>query len=582
MISTLVELLSRSVARHGASPAIGSKDGGAWRWTSYRELGEMVARMRGGLRARGVTHGDRVALAADNSLAWAVVAHAVYSLGAVLVPTPPAQSRVEQARVIGDSGAKLIVCGERALFERLAELGAVERVGIDLPADHPSSYLGLLRAGAADAAAVRPEDAACILYTLGTEGAPKGVMLSHRSIASNVAALLTALPLSHGDSSLSVLPWALSFAHTCELSAMLSLGAPIALASSLDRLVAELGEIHPTMIVAVPRLLRSLYERFRREIGAKPAVIQALLERGMRLRRAEHERKLTFSERVVLESADRAVLGPVRARLGGKLRYLFCGGATLSLEVGQFLDDLGLPVYEGYGLTEAGPVVTINRPSHKRLGTVGKPLPGVTLRIDESRGAEPGQGEIVVTSAGVMMGYYRRPAETAEVLQDGALRSGDLGFVDKEGYLHITGRLIEQYKLESGLAVTPARLEEPLRGSAYIRAIMVHGDGRPHNVALVVVDVDALSRWAEDRDLNFASTAEMLASPRVKSHILAEIGERSQGFKSYERIRNVVLCAESFTTHGGILTPALELRRDAALSKYGEAIAALYASAPAS
>jgi long-chain acyl-CoA synthetase len=581
MTSTLVELLSRSVARHTAAPAIGVKDSGAWRWTSYRELGDQVAQVRAGLAAQGVGSGDRVALSADNRLEWAVVAHAVVSLGAVLVPIPPAQHRTEEARIVADAGAKLVVCAEGELFARAAALPGVARVGLDLPAEHAASYQRLRAEGRAQpvpAAAVAPDDAACILYTPGTESAPKGVVLSHRSICSNVDALLGALPLGPGDSSLSVLPWSLSFAHTCELQAMLSLGAPVALASSHERLVAELGEIQPTVLVAVPRLLRAIYERVRRDIAAKPAVIQTLFARALKLRRAEHDRRLSFAERLMLDGAERAVLGPLRARLGGKLRYLFCGGATLALEVAQFLDDLGLPIYEGYGLTEAGPVVTINRPGHKQLGSVGRPLPGVEVSIDAALGPEAGQGEIVVASPSLMLGYYRRPEETAEVLREGRLRTGDLGFVDADGYLHITGRLVEQYKLESGLAVTPDRLEEPLKGSRFIRAAMVHGEGRPYNVALVVVDVDALSAWAEERDLHFASTADMLASPRVKSHMLAEIGERSQGWRSYERIRDVVLCAETFTAQGGILTPALELRRDAALSKYGDAIAALYGS----
>jgi long-chain acyl-CoA synthetase len=568
-----------AVRRFGASRALGQEDRGEWQWTSYRELGEQVDRVRGGLASLGVSRGDRVALVSDNRIEWAVISFAAHGLGAALVPIGQAQGLEEQRFIIRDSGAKVVACATDDLYERLAastgEIPTLEqRIGLALPSSHPGSFRRLLEIGATKPAPVidlRPEDTATILYTSGTTAAPKGVMLSHRSVVSNVIALSRAVSITSADVSLSVLPWSLSFGHTCELQTMLRLGARIALVSSVDKLLPQLGEVQPSVLVAVPQMLQLVYDHLHQAIRSKPGMIRALFETGLELQRKQRERELGFADRLKLEAAERTVLGPLRQRLGGNLRYIFCGGATLSMEIAQYLTDVGLPVYEGYGLTEAGPVVTLNRPGTVRLGTVGKPLPGVEVEIDTSRGAADEQGEIVVRSPGVMSGYHGE-----EALDGSVLRTGDLGFLDSDGFLHITGRLDDEYKLDNGKHVVPSRLERELRLSRYVRAAVVYGEGRPHNVALVVVDVDALSRWAEDRDLHFPDTAAMLASPRVKSHIMAEIGERSGGFRGYERIRDALLVTENLNADGGMLSAAQKLRRGAMLDKYGDELARLY------
>ncbi len=582
--TTTVAMFEHSVGRHGEARALGAKRGGAWRWLTYRQLGELVSRLRGGLAALGVTRGDRVALLSDNRLEWAVVAHAVAGLGAALVPMGEAQSHDEQRFILGDSRAKVAVAATNELHERLAELTRdlpwlEQRVGLELPSSQPNAYARLLEVGRATqvpTAAVAPDDVACILYTSGTTASPKGVMLSHRALTANVDALARAMPIGASDGSLSILPWSLSFGYTCELLLMMRLGASVALCSGVDALFAELAEIKPTLLVAVPQVLIALHERLFSAVRGKPQVMQTLFAAGLELSRAAHSRKLKLTERLTLEAAERTVFAPLCQRLGGKLRYVFCGGATLPTEIAMELEDLGLPVFEGYGLTEAGPVVALNRPGAKRLGTVGKPLAGVNLEIDRSRGAEDGCGEIIVRGPSLMLGYQGRPEDTAAVLEDGALRTGDLGFVDEEGYLHITGRLREEYKLANGKHVVPSRLERELSTSPYVRAVVVLGEGRPHNVAIVVADVDALSRWASERDLSFPNTQAMLESARVKSHMMAELGERSGTFRPYERIRDVLLVADSLNAGGGMLSPTQQVRRAAVLERYGDRAATLY------
>lgn len=582
--ATTVDMFNASVERHGSARALGVKKSGAWRFSTYRELGDQVARLRGGLASLGVTSGDRVALVSDNRLEWAVIAHAVAGLGAALVPIGQAQSYAEQRFILSDSGAKIVFCGTNGVFERLAdlpgELAALEqRVGLELPMSQPSAFLRLLERGRENpqpVAEIDPESTACILYTSGTTASPKGVVLSHRSICSNVEALLDAVPLRESDTSLSVLPWSLSFGYTCELHLMMRLGATVALSSGVDQLFSELSEIQPTMLVAVPQLLQQLYDQIEGSVRGKPQMIRTLLETGLSLSRARETRKLKLGERITLEAAERTVMAPLRQRFGGRLRYIFCGGATLSTEIASRLADLGLPVYEGYGLTEAGPVVTANRPGAVRIGTVGRPLAGVSVTIDRSQGAQEGEGEVLVSGPSLMAGYHGLPEATAEALDDGTLRTGDLGFVDADGYLHITGRLREEYKLANGKHVVPSRLERELRMSPYVRAAVVTGEGREHNVAIIVPDVDALSRWASERNLHFPNTAAMLESPRVKSHLMAEIGEQSASFRAYERIRDILLVAETLNAEGGMLSTSQQVRRAAMLDKYAERVAALY------
>ncbi|MCA9617751.1 MAG: AMP-binding protein, partial [Myxococcales bacterium] len=407
-------------------------------------------------------------------------------------------------------------------------------------------------------------------------GEPKGVMLTHRAQCQNVSAVLHSLPLSAEDRALSFLPWAHSFGQTCELHAMIALGASMAISRGPSHLVDDLREVRPTALVSVPRIFNRLYDDVHRRLRQRPGVLRRLFAEGRRLAAARREGPLSLRDRLSLEAADRAVFAPIRARFGGRLRYVFSGGAPLGNETRTLIDDLGIRVYEGYGLTEAGPVVTANRPEARRLGSVGRPLLGVSVRIDDERGP-PGTGEICVKSPGVMRGYHRREAESAAAFDaDGWLRTGDVGYLDEDGYLHLTGRLTEQYKLDSGLFVAPVPLEEELKRSAFIKNIMMYGEGRPHNVALVVVDLDALNRWAEQRELHFDSTATMLASRRVHDLVLAEIGERSRSHQAYERIKDVHLTDVDFTTDNGMLTPTGRVRRSNAFAAHAAALAALY------
>jgi long-chain acyl-CoA synthetase len=583
---TLVGLLRRAHQRHASAPLFGTKRGGEWRWASYREFCERVDAFRGGLASAGLKRGDRVAMISDNRVEWAVTAYACFGLGAALVPMYEAQSARDWAFIIEDCGAKLLVCAGQDIFARCEELPSKidalqQRIGIGLPASHPNSYARLLAKGRDEPVEViepEPDDTACIIYTSGTTGDPKGVVLSHLNLCSNINMVLDSLPLTSADRSLSFLPWAHSFGQTCELHTMIALGGSMALAESIAKVPMNLSEIRPTVLISVPRIFTTMYHSVQRQMAQRPAFIRKTFETGMRLEKEKRHRDLKFAERIALSAAQRLVFSAIRDRFGGKLRYAFSGGAALAKEVAQFIDDLGITVFEGYGLTEASPVVSTNRPGARRIGSVGKPLDGVRVTIDHTESDDPDDGEIVVYGPNVMAGYWQRPEATTQAFsEDGGLRTGDLGRIDADGFLYITGRLGQQYKLLNGKYVVPAPLEERLKLSPYISNVMIYGEGRDHNVGLVVVDLDALHRWTDDRDLTFKNTAQLLASERVRSHLKADIGERSAGFKPYERIKDLVLIDQDFTTDNGMLTPTFKIKRAAVLDKYGDRLADLYA-----
>src|SRR6185295_12235513 len=285
-------------------------------------------------------------------------------------------------------------------------------------------------------------------------------------------------------------------------------------------------------------------------------------------------------EKATLAAADKIVFTKVRDRFGGRLKYAFSGGSALSRDVAEFIDSLGITVYEGYGLTETSPIATANRPGGHRIGSVGQPIPGVKVVLDKSKADDGKQGEIIVYGPNVMMGYHNRDEDNKEVFtEDGGFRTGDLGTVDDDGFLFITGRIKEQYKLENGKYVAPAPLEEHLKLSPYVVNAMVYGDNRLFNIALVVPDMDGLKKWAEGQGIAADSDQKLLENAKVLEQMQAQVDEYSKAFKGFERIKKVTLTAEDFTTQNGMLTPSLKVKRREVWKKFGPQIEALYADA---
>ncbi len=582
----LVDMFERSVKAYGPRDLFGTKRSGRWEWTTYGEMGKLVDDFRGGLASLGVKRGDNVCIVANNRVEWAVACYACLGLGAALVPMYEAQPSKEWAFIAQDCSAVAVIAATDAIAEKCKAL--VEKtpsvkhiIGFSLPKTDPLSYAALLEKGKeSPVAAIHPDlkDSACLIYTSGTTGNPKGVILSHGNVISNINAVQGMLPLGGDDRSLSFLPWAHSFGYTCELHVMLSRGASIALCEGTDKIIQNLAEVKPTVLFSVPRIFNRIYDGVNKQMTERPAVVRSLFKAGLA---ASNKQKkgatLNLVERVTLSAADKIVFSKIRGRFGGRLKYAFSGGSALSKDVGEFIDGLGITVYEGYGLTETSPISTANRPGAHRIGSVGQPIPGVKIVLDKSKADDGVQGEIVVYGPNVMMGYHNRDQENKEALtDDGGFRTGDLGRLDDDGFLYITGRIKEQYKLENGKYVAPAPLEEQLKLSPFIINAMVYGDNRLFNTALIVPDMGAVKKWAGENGVSEGDDEKLLANPKVKEHLQAEVDKASGTFKGFEKVKKIALTPEDFTPENGMLTPSLKVKRRVVMAKYQGAIEELY------
>jgi long-chain acyl-CoA synthetase len=597
--STLVDIYEDSVHKHGARELFGTKKNGIWTWTTYAEFGSMVERIRGGLASLGLERGDRLAVIANNRPEWAVLAYAAFGLGVAYVPMYEAQHDKDWEFIVNDCAAKVLVVANEAIFAKakgfLGKIRSLKHIvvldgGPDKVEEQTSSFRALLDAGK-QAPTLHPskEDIACTIYTSGTTGNPKGVLLSHWNIASNVSAVHDIFPISEDDRSLSFLPWAHSFGQTCELHALLSNGASIAICEAVDKIIDNLAEVRPTLLFSVPRIFNKLYTAVQKQLAGKPKPIQAMVKAALKAtakERAGH--RLSITEHAMLVLTDKLVFSKVRARFGGRLKYAFSGGAAISREVAEFIDSLGITVYEGYGLTETSPITTANYPGFRKIGSVGRPIPGVRVEIDASVLSPPGgnapdkkgrvEGEIIVHGPNVMVGYHNRPDENAQVFtKDHGFRTGDMGCVDAEGFLYITGRIKEQYKLENGKYVVPTPLEESLKLSPYVANVMVYGDNRPYNVALVVADAGALKKWATENGQATSDVESLLKNEKVRDLFKNEIERFSAQFKGFESVNSFALIADDFTTENGMLTPSLKLKRRKVLEVHGPLLDSLYA-----
>ncbi len=583
-VDTLVHLYERSCQRYADKPALGTKREGRWEWTTYRELREQIDLFRGGLASLGVGEGDRVAIIANNRVEWVVACFATYGLGATFVPMYEEQHAKDWQYILSDCGAKAVITASRSVFDEVLamQLPQLHVLGIELPDDEPRCFSALMRVGAARPIGLEPPDpgrVANLVYTSGTTGKPKGVILTHANIASNISSIIQVFPLEPHDRTLSFLPWAHSYGQA-ELFYVLIQGASTALNDAIPHLLENLAEVRPTMLVAVPRIFNRIYEAVNQQMSEKPAFVRRMFQAGVRnaIRRANGERLNTL-EKLQLAVDDRLVFDKIRRKFGGRLQFVLSASAALSREVAELVSALGLTVYEGYGLSETSPIVSANTREHRKLGSVGKVIPGVRVEIDATRSEVPGQGEIIVHGPNVMRGYHNLPEANAEVFTaDGGLRTGDLGYVDEEGFLFITGRIKEQYKLETGKYVMPAPIEEQLKLSPFITNVMLYGANRPYNVALVVPDESAVRRWADENDLEID---DLRRDPRVLELIMSELTDRSTELKSYEVPVKALLLEEDFTTENDLATPTMKLKRRNIEQRFARELDALYGAPPA-
>lgn len=575
---TVPELLQHAVAARPEAPALAEcgKKGAL----TYRELGEGVELLALGLADMGLRKGDRVGLLGPNRIEWTLADQALMSLGCVVVPLYDTVPPADQAFVLADSGAKALLVHDAGRWGRLAphrkDLPALADVVVLRPAAGMPT-LGALTARGAQARkrdpeafarawrAVEPMDTATIVYTSGTTGRPKGVVLTHGNIAFNTLSVSGIVDMTRGHSTLSFLPLSHSLQRAAEV-VMLANNVAIHYAESLDTVPEDLASVRPTLVVGVPRV----WEKAQRAAMAKAAaaspakrkLFRFALDAGLACVAArDRGERPPLRARLGAAFGRRVVFRPLRERFGGRIAWLVSGGAPLDPEVERFFLAAGIEILQGYGLTEAGPILTINRPEARRSGTVGRPLPGLELRLTE-------EGEIVARGPGIAQGYWNRPEDTAATFRDGWLHTGDLGHLDADGYLRVTDRKKELLVLSNGKKVPPAPVEKRLEAEPPIEQAVLVGEGKSYCAALVVPAPSAFG----DRPLD-----ELAKDPAVLREVEAAVARVNATLPRWEQVKKVALLPRELTVESGELSAKMSVKRRVVAERFRGEIDALFA-----
>ena len=588
---TIPKIFLSAIDRLARPDAMRYKQMRTWMTLSHADVEQRVTRLAAALRQMGVGPGDRVALLSENRPEWAIVDYAVLGIGAADVPVYPTLPANQIAYILRDAGTKVIFASTPEQLAKIREIRdevpGLERViafddpgdrtGVSLLSDVYEEGRRAIEAGQVEdfreaATRVGRDDVATLIYTSGTTGNPKGVMLTHFNIASNVAACQQhgVLRANPGEVALSFLPLSHIFERTADYFYW-DQGVSIAYAESIEKVADNMGEVRPHLMVAVPRLYDKIYAKVMGATGVKKKLVMWAKGVGEtiaegRLAGREPTGVLAFQGRL----ADKLVFSKLRARTGDRIHTFISGGAPLSAEVAKFFFAAGLPVYEGYGLTETSPVISTNRPGAVRLGSIGIPVPGVEARIGET-------GEILARGPNIMKGYWNNPEATAEVIDpDGWFHTGDIGEFDADGFLRITDRIKNLLVTAGGKNIAPQPIENQVATSPYISQVVMLGDRRAFPSLLVVPDFENLAPWATAQGISTTDPKALAADPRVKEFLEREALARLDGFARYEMPKKISVVAEEFSIDSGMLTPSLKVRRKAVEERYRDVIEQMY------
>ena len=610
MTDTIGTLLRNAVDTWGPRIAVRRRRQALqWSVLSWAELGEQVRALGAGFLALGVGKGDTVALLSRTRIEWSLVDYAAASIGAVLVPLYHSNTPAQWRYIIEDSGASVLVVEDRVQLEALQplleSLPNVKHVVLievaDLREVEGSMLLDELQRtgrraarndeGALDAAidAVEAGDLATIVYTSGTTGEPKGVKLTHENLVSAVKALPEVVHVGPDDTTVLCLPLSHIYPRLAQYTS-LATGFCIAYAQRVDRLQEVLQEVRPTFFFAVPRIYERIYHQTLSRYRELPPLLQAAFRKGVAAARDVRGlprpetgppatekpllSRLRFAAKLQERAADRAIFEPVREALGGRVRFCLSGGAPMNVDVLRFFELAGIEVLEGYGLTETVGAGTVNPPGEARIWTVGRPLPGVRIRI-------AADGEVLISGNPVFGGYHEQPEETELALEDGWLHTGDMGTLDEAGYLTITDRKKDVIITSGAKNVAPQRVEGALRLSSYITEAMVFGDRRPYLVALLALDETELRAFAGKLGIGGKDWSALVRDPRILKLIEEEVDRCNTRLARYEQVRRFRILPRSLSVAGGELTPTLKVRRSAVQERYRPLIEAMYAELPA-
>lgn len=602
-VTTLVELFQRSMER-GKRDQLNYKVGGEWRAVSTGEIDAVVRELALGLDALGVGDGDRVGLLSENRVEWLYADLATVSIGAADVPIYPTHAAKQVSYILNDAGVEVLFISTLAQYERIREglaesprigtivsfeslgvatgggeekwrilsLDEFRALGRAVHESDPTRYESLRRR-------VKPETVATLIYTSGTTGDPKGVVLTHGNLTSNVLLNCRLGGVYENEVSFSFLP----FSHIFERNVIyvyLHAGATTYLATSVETVGTELVEVRPGFMTSVPRLYEKIYARALQKADDGGVLLGMVARWSMRVG-AEFARVEDRGERPGLMLrlrhgiADRLVLSKWRAAMGGRIRAMVSGGAALAPDLCATFFGARLNIYQGYGLTETSPTITTNYPGCNRIGSVGRTIPGVEIRIEAD-------GEILCAGPNVMNGYYGREQDTAAVLtrgEDGRIwfHTGDIGRVDGDGFLYITDRKKDLLKTSGGKYIAPQPMESAIKGSRFVSQVVVIGDGRKFPAALIVPNFEALRSELAELGLEAAGPAELIRDGRIISFFAGEVARQTPDFSQYEKIKGIILLDRELTVESGELTPTLKVRRRIVNEKFRERIDQLYA-----
>ena len=589
----LVELFLKRADEKGDAPFLGHKTGGQWVTQSWRSAAEQVCLLAEALRGMGLEDGDRVALVSENRPEWCIADLAIMAAGCITVPTYTTNTRRDHAHILDNSGARAVFVSTEKLLAPLVgaigQTGLVEHViGIDdLKRQQSGSFeyhawAGLITGDAAAArtavddriSRIERSETACLIYTSGTGGAPRGVMQHHGAILCNVAGAAEVLIEDFGitdERFLSFLPLSHAYEHSGGQYLPIGVGAEIFYSEGLEKLASNIEETRPTIMVVVPRLFEVLRTRIMKQIEKQGKVANFMMDSALKIAEHSKEGRKRLRDRPLDFLVEKTLRPKIRQKFGGRIKAMVSGGAPLNPEVGNFFDAMGLTMLQGYGQTEAGPVISCNRPKvGLKMDTVGPPLRGVEVKIAED-------GEILVRGELVMHGYWRNDAETARTLKDGWLHTGDIGHFDNKGRIKITDRKKDMIVNDKGDNIAPQKVEGMLTLQPEIAQAMVSGDKRPYVVGLIVPDAEWALEWARANDEKFDMKA-LQELPAFKNAVRAAVDRTNADLSVIEKVRQFAFADEAFSIENEEMTPSMKIRRHKIRERYQERIDGLYRS----
>ncbi len=593
-IPELYTFLTEDYGKTAKNFIIKRKVDGVYKGITFQELKEETDNFACGLAAIGVKREDKIAIIAENRPEWVFSDMAILNLGAVDVPLYPSLTADSVEFILNNSESKGIIVSNKFQLNKILKIKdkcrhlkfivlmnekdsetdkktiytfkEVQELGIIFKSSHPFYLNDNIRQ-------TMEEDLCTIIYTSGTTGEPKGVMLTHKNILSNVHAALQIFPINEKDIFLSFLPLCHIFERMGGYYTAFSSGGTICYAEGIETVAQNMLEVQPTIITTVPRLFERIYSKILKNIEthspAKQKIFYWAIETGKEYRHSKRMGSVPISLSLKNKIADKLVFSKLREKTGGNLRFFISGGAPLARDLGEFFEAVGLYIIEGYGLTESSPVIAANKPDDFKFGTVGKPVPGVEIKI-------AADGEILARGPNIMQGYFKNRKETEEALKDGWLHTGDIGVFDAEGFLMITDRKKHLFKTSTGKYIAPTPIENLFLTSKYIDQFILIGDRRMFLSALIVPDFESIKEYADTHKIHYSKLEELTKTKEIYDLIEKDMAQVQKKLANYERVRKFALLDKPLSLENGEVTPSMKIRRKFVEERYGPLIEEMY------